>query len=273
MPSAPPPGDTYTHGHHDSVVARHAQRTVEKDAPHLIPHLRPGLRLLDVGCGPGTITQGLARAVAPGECIGLDLEPAILEKAAELAEVGPLEQLRFTPGSVYELPFDEAKFDVAHAHQVLQHLTRPVDALHEILRVLKPGGLIALRESDYATMVSWPRSELLEEWLALYHAVVARNGAEADAGRHLQSWLREAGFASIEIGGTAQVYTGAQAVDWGTSWAQRILHSNVATKAQEYGLATRDDLQRISDGWERWAYDPEAVYMYIHVEALARRPA
>ncbi len=126
--------DRYTHGHHASVVGQHARRTAERDAAYLLPHLRPGIRLLDIGCGPGTITTGLARAVAPGEVVGIDLVPEVIESAREhLAETG-LTNARFEAASVYELPYEDASFDAAHAHQVLQHLARPVDAAKEALR-------------------------------------------------------------------------------------------------------------------------------------------
>jgi ubiquinone/menaquinone biosynthesis C-methylase UbiE len=62
----------YTHGHHESVLRSHRWRTVENSAAYLVPFLRPGLDLLDVGCGPGSITQDFATRVAPGRVCGLD---------------------------------------------------------------------------------------------------------------------------------------------------------------------------------------------------------
>ena len=78
--------DTYTHGHHDSVLRSHRWRTVRNSAGYLIPHLRPGQRVLDVGCGPGTITIGLARLVAPGDVVGIDNEQAPLGPARAEAQ-------------------------------------------------------------------------------------------------------------------------------------------------------------------------------------------
>ena len=79
------PQDRYTHGHHESVVQNHARRRAEVDAWFLLPRLTAGMRLLDAGCGPGTITVGLAKAVVPGEVTGIDLSEEVLEQARDHA--------------------------------------------------------------------------------------------------------------------------------------------------------------------------------------------
>ncbi|MEX2228937.1 MAG: methyltransferase domain-containing protein [Dehalococcoidia bacterium] len=265
--------DTYTHGHHPSVVRRHQQRTAEKDAAYLLPRLSPGMRLLDVGCGPGTITVGLAAAVAPGEVVGIDVVDEVLTQARAHAAGAARANVRFEQASVYALPYEDATFDAAHAHQVLQHLSRPADALREIRRVLRPGGIIGVRDADYATMSGWPRSPALDRWLDVYHRVATRNGADADAGRRIRSWLREAGFADIELFPTVELYVEAEAADWGNSWAERVLHSSLAEQALAYGVATRDELEAIAAGWRAWARADGALFMFVQIAALARRPA
>src|SRR5665648_716929 len=174
--------DVYTHGHHESVLRSHSWRTAANSAAHLLPHLREGQRLLDVGCGPGTITVDLATHVAPGPVIGVDTSAEVLERARRYAaELGA--PVSFQVGDVYALDFPDASFDVVHAHQVLQHLTDPVAALREIRRVTRPGGVVALREGDYGAMTWYPPSAALEDWRHLYHEVTVANRAEADAGR------------------------------------------------------------------------------------------
>ena len=107
--------------------------------------------------------------------------------------------MTFAVDDVYALDADDETFDVVHAHQVLQHLSDPVAALVEMRRVLVPGGLLAVRDSDYAAFVWAPEDPLLDRWLALYHEVVRANGAEADAGRFLKGWVLAAGFADVEV--------------------------------------------------------------------------
>lgn len=277
MSTPEPSREAYTHGHHPSVVAQHARRTAEVDAAYLLSRLRPGMRLLDVGCGPGTITHGLARAVAPARALGVDVAPAIIEEARTTAREAvlaarDLENLAFEVADAYALEFDEGAFDVVHAHQVLQHLARPVEALREWRRVLAPRALVAVRDADYGTMAPWPRSADLDAFFATYHAVATRNGADADAGRRLLAWVVEAGFEAPEVSAEVVLFADRAAVErWGYSWAERTLHSSLAEQAVEYGVATRADLERYSAAWRAWADAPGAFFMYVNVAVIARK--
>lgn len=268
MTNAP---DTYTHGHHPSVVGQHARRTAEADANYLLPHLRPGLRLLDVGCGPGTISVGLARAVAPGEALGVDVAATIVEEARTLEGVPA--NLRFEVADGYALGFEGASFDVVHAHQVLQHLARPVEALREWRRVLRPGGIVGVRDADYGTMAPYPNSAELVRFYELYHAVARRNGADADAGRRLAAWVSEAGFVDLEVGAEVKVFADRASVEnWGYSWADRTAHSSLAEQAVAYGLASPPEIEALSRAWRAWADSPDAFFMYTNVHVIGRAP-
>ena len=265
------PTDRYTHGHHASVVGQHRRRTAEDAAAFLLPHLDPTMSILDVGCGPGSITVGLARRVPEGSVVGIDVVEQVLEDARELAAASDAPNVSFEAGDVYALAYEDSSFDVAYAHQVLQHLTDPARALRELRRVVKPGGLVAVREADYGTMVHAPDTEELHRWLQLYHAVAARNGAEADAGRYLSGWFIEAGFADIEMTASPWVFhEPRQILNWGESWADRVTGSALAEQAVEYGLATSEELEEIAEGWRRWARLPNAFFSFLHVEALGR---
>src|SRR5439155_11699417 len=169
---------TYTHGHHESVLRAHRWRTAHNSAAYLMPHLRPGMSLLDIGCGPGTITADLAALVAPGRVTAVELTAGALDLArAEIAS-RRLANVDFAVSDVHALDFPDATFDVVHAHQVLQHVADPVAALRELRRVCAPGGIVAARDSDYAAFTWYPALPELDEWLALYRTVARANGGE-----------------------------------------------------------------------------------------------
>jgi SAM-dependent methyltransferase len=258
--------DVYTHGHHDSVLTSHRWRTAANSAAYLLPHLRPGDRLLDVGCGPGTITADLAAAVAPGRVVAIDRAEAVLTEARAAA---PTAEVR--TGDVYALDVPDDSFDVAHAHQVLQHLTDPVAALREMRRVTRPGGLVAVRDADYAAFTWWPALPGLDDWLELYHAVARSNGAEPDAGRRLLSWAHAAGFADVTASASVWCFSApADRAWWASSWATRATTSDFARQAVERGLATQQRLADIAAAWTTWGAEPDGWLAIVHGEALAR---
>jgi len=258
--------DVYTHGHAESVLRSHRSRTAESSAAYLLPLLRAGLDLLDVGCGPGSITHDLAARVAPGRVRGIDVVEEPLVEARAVG--GPVE---FAVDDVYALSDPDDSWDVVHAHQVLQHLSDPVAALREMRRVCRPGGVVAARDADYAAFTWYPADPRLDRWLELYRAVAHGNSAEPDAGRRMLAWARAAGF--TEITPTASVWchaTPEARAAWGGMWADRILTSAIATQAVERGLASRAELTEISEGWQAWRDSPDGWFLVPHGEILCR---
>ncbi len=264
----------YTHGHHESVLRSHRWRTAENSAAHLLPRLKSGDTLLDVGCGPGTITADLAMLVTPGRVTALETTAEALDLArAEIGRRG-LDTVDFAVGDVHALDFADDTFDVVHAHQVLQHVGDPVAALREMRRVTKPGGVIAVRDSDYAAFAWFPRLPALDEWLDLYQRVARGNGGEPDAGRRLLAWARAAGLSDA----TATSSTWCFATDqdrqwWGGMWADRILESEMARTAVRTRAASRADLERISRAWRDWAADPDGWMSLLHGELIWQKPS
>jgi ubiquinone/menaquinone biosynthesis C-methylase UbiE len=263
--------DVYTHGHHESVLRSHRWRTAENSAAYLLPHLNAGDRLLDIGCGPGTITVDLAARVAPGEVVGIDVADEVLSAAGRAAEEAGATNLTFARGDAYGVDVAAGSFDVVHAHQVLQHLGDPIAALTEMGRVLRPGGLLAVRDSDFGAFVWAPPDERLDHWMQLYHRVTEHNGAQADAGRWLPSWVRAAGFTDLQVSSSTWTFADpASRGWWGQLWADRVRHSSFANQAKEYGLADANRLADIADAFESWASAPDGVFVVVHVEVLAR---
>lgn len=264
--------DVYTHGHHESVLRSHASRSLAGTVPYLIPYLEPGMRVLDVGCGPGTITVDLAAEVGPGgEVIGIDPADAALEAARKVAAERGIGNVRFERGDVYALGYEDASFDLVHAHQVLQHLTDPVAALREMARVAKPGGLVAVRESDYRAMSWYPLLPELDRWMAVYQAVARGNDAEPDAARHLRAWFHAAGLEDETTTGSLTTYGTSEGVRfWGESWTDRALRSSFAEQAIAGGHATQEELDAIAAAWTRFAAHPDGWFAIPAAEVVAR---
>lgn len=262
-------GGRYTHGHAEPVLRSHRWRTAENSCGYLLPHLRAGQDLLDVGAGPATITADLATLVAPGRVTVLEhTEEALGVGRAELERRGV--GARYVLGDVHALDLPDDSFDVVHAHQVLQHVADPVRALREMGRVCRPGGVVAARDSDYAGFTWWPRIPALDRWMELYQAAARANGGEPDAGRRMLGWARAAGLRDVRA--TAAVWCFATPEDrayWGGMWADRILGSDLGTQLLESGLATGAELEAISAGWREWRDHPDGWLTVLHGEVLA----
>jgi 2-polyprenyl-3-methyl-5-hydroxy-6-metoxy-1,4-benzoquinol methylase len=263
--------DVYTHGHHDSVLRSHRWRTAENSAAYLLPLLAPGQRLLDIGCGPGTLTVDLAERIAPGEVVGVDVAADVLDEARAHAQAEGCGNVMFAAGDFRTLELDEGSFDVVHAHQVLQHLQDPVGALAHMARLVRPGGVVAARDGDYSAFTWAPDDAGLDLWLRTYMEVTRRNGAEANAGRHLLAWAHAAGFGEVTY--TTSTWTYATPGDrawWSDLWAERSVASAFAEQAVGYGVATRDDLEEMAAAWRRWGTTTDAVLVILHGELICR---
>jgi SAM-dependent methyltransferase len=260
---------TYTHGHHESVLRSHTWRTVDNSAAYLAPYLVAGARVLDVGCGPGTITADIASRVAPGNVIGIDAAPDVLEQAR--AAAAGIANIDFRGGDVYALEFDDGTFDVVHAHQVLQHLRDPVAALREMKRVCRSGGVVGVRDGDYEAFTWYPSVPALDEWLDLYRRVARANHGEPDAGRFLLAWAHAAGFTDVRPG--ASIWCFATPEDrawWGGLWADRMATSKVGEQAVHEGHATRAEIDAMVAAWRAWSAHPDGWFAVPHGEIVCR---
>jgi ubiquinone/menaquinone biosynthesis C-methylase UbiE len=265
--------DVYTHGHSESVLRSHRWRTAENSAGYLLPSLRADSRILDVGCGPGTITVDLARRASAGSVVGMDRSESVIGEAQLAAEQAGTTNLTLGVGDVYSLDYPSQEFDVVHAHQVLQHLTDPVAALREMARVCRPGGVVAAQDADYSGFTWHPAVPELDDWLKLYLAVARGNRAEPNAGRFLKSWAMSAGLEVTSSGASVWCYSSQEEVAWwGGLWAERVVASDLAIQAVAGGWATRQQLERLADGWQRWASAPDAWFALLHGYVLCSAP-
>jgi len=264
------PDDRYSHGHAESVLRSHRWRTAANSAAFLLSHLRPSDAILDVGCGPGTITADLAHCVPEGTIIGVDRSSDVVHQAQ--LDHGAVVNLSFRAGDVYSLEFEDASFDVVYAHQVLQHLSEPVAALAEMRRVLRPGGLVAVRDGDYGAFVWWPPDRALDRWMEIYQQITVRNGAHANAGRQLHTWVDDAGFTDLVVSSSNWTFhRDDERAWWGETWAERVETSEFARQGLEYELTTTDELAEIARAFRQWSLDPRGNFIVVSGEVIARR--
>jgi SAM-dependent methyltransferase len=265
--------DDYLHGHVEAVLRSHRWRTAENSSAHLLGRLHPTDRLLDVGCGPGTITIDLARRLPEGGVVGIDRSEDVLSEARTTALADGVGNVEFRAADLMGLPFDDGTFDVVHAHQVLQHLTDPVGALREMARVTRPGGLVAVRESDYGGMTWAPGPAGLDRWCRRYREVARDLGADPDAGRHLLGWFRAAGLDDVEPGASVWCFTGEEDRAWWSGlWIDRVRTAPLVDRYRAVGV-DEDELDDMVRGWSTWAADPAGWFVVLHGEAIATIPS
>lgn len=260
---------TYTHGHHESVLRSHRWRTAANSAAYLLPHLGPEQTLLDIGAGPGTITADLAGLV--GSVTAAEVSDEVLQLARDEIAARGLTNVSFDVQDVHRLSYPDDSFDVVHAHQVLQHVADPVLALTELARVTRPGGLVAVRDSDYAAFAWYPLLPALDRWLELYRTIARINGGEPDAGRRLLSWAHRAGLTEVTPSSSTWCYATAEDRRWwGGLWAERMTNSAIARQLVAADLTSAAELAGIAQGWLDWAAEPDGWFSVLHGEILCR---
>lgn len=232
-------------------------RTAEHHAGYFLPYLTPGMDLLDVGCGPGAITRGLAQQVAPGRTMGIDLRREYLpESAAGDLAGAPC----FLVADVHDLPFENERFDAAHAHALFQHLSDPLGALSELHRVLRPGGIVGVADWDRELVILHPAPALLSRALSWLGVLREQEGGDPRAGRKLAELLARAGFEratmTVVADGLATARTSRES---GEHWAATFEQEATRVRLAELGLATAAELAEVGAAWRAWGNEPGAI--------------
>jgi len=290
-------------GHPPAQAILHELRTAENSAAHLLPKLqsmkesKPHLTLLDVGAGSGTISVSFAKLIPDGHVTGVDLNPNILPRARAVAEMAGVKNIEFQQGNVYKLPFADETFDVTFCHQVLIHIGTPWDALREMLRVTKRGGIVAAREGDYETECVWPDLPELCKFHKLMAGLMSAGGGTATAGRQLLSWALKAGVERSQITlsySTSSYQTPSEkntcckfhystlllvaviiALTTVFSLAQglcdQLRGGSLREKALKFGLGSENEFEEMAKAWEEWAKRDDASLAMLHGEILVQK--
>lgn len=148
--------ESYTPGHSQNATDFMSRRTVHSHGQFFLSHLISGVSVLDCGCGPGSITLGIAALVAPGRVVGVDFGSGQVERARSGAARAGAGNATFQSADCYSLPFADSSFDRVFSHALMEHLSHPRRATKELYRVLKPGGVIGVC-SPTGVVLSWRR--------------------------------------------------------------------------------------------------------------------
>jgi ubiquinone/menaquinone biosynthesis C-methylase UbiE len=170
--------------------------TVKALAAHILPHVKPNMKVLDVGCGTGTLACDFAKLVPQGSVLGLDKNEDDLAAAREQAASKGVTNVSFVPGDACSLDFPDGEFDIVYEHQVFHHVNATT-ALKEMKRVTKPGGIVACR--DVTRILHWPTIAEAEEFMHLSDKVVEGYGGNSNTGSQYRKFSREAGFREDEV--------------------------------------------------------------------------
>jgi SAM-dependent methyltransferase len=244
--------DRYTPGLGNTSVSFMAGRTAQSHAAFVLPYLRPGAALIDVGCGPGTITAGLATAVAPGPVLGIDQGEQQLADARERVERLGLTNARFERGSCYRLGVPDGSVDWVFAHALVEHLSDPVAALEEMRRVLRPGGAVALCSPDWGGFILSPPTAAVDSAVTAYTGLMRDNGGDPLAGRRLAVHLAKAGFTGVRSDARYERYP-----------ETRSIAAYLAAQLVDAGRVA--EAQALLD----WSADPAAMFAQTWVSAIA----
>ncbi|KIV79669.1 hypothetical protein PV11_07217 [Exophiala sideris] len=263
-----------------STSILHEVRTAENSAAYLLPKLHSmrdvnsKLTLLDVGAGSGTISVSFAKLIPDGHVTGVDLNPNILPRARAAAETAGVKNIDFQQGSVYKLPFADETFDITCCHQVLIHIGTPWDALREMLRVTKRGGIVAAREGDYETECVWPELPELAKFHKLMAGLMSAGGGDPKAGRQLLSWALKAGGEPSQITlsySTSSYNTPTERKTCSQGLCVPLRGGSLRERALKFGLGTENDLEEMAKAWEEWAEGDDASLAMLQGEILVQK--
>lgn len=260
----------YAVGHEKGATAIMATRAADDTAGFLLPHLRPGMRLLDCGCGPGSITLGLARSVTPGEVVGIDIGESQVETARTRAREEGIPNAHFQTGNITSLPFDDGSFDAVFVNAVLCHVSDPRAVLGEMKRVLKPGGLLAARDTDFRKRLVGPEEPLVSQFYELVAGIMSRVGGDPHIGSRLPTLVHEAGFVELAISASFECRStkGPQAIEDLVS----LLRGQLGQGLLAMGMADSATIEAIIVAARAWVHHPDSYAAIPYVEVLARRP-
>ena len=192
--------ETYVHGYHPRENERlQDQAGTLVDLLHSDTEYPPGSTVLEVGCGVGAQTVTLAQRSPDARFTSIDISAASLAEAKRRTDSAGITNVDFRQADIFALPFADETFDHVFVCFVLEHVSRPLQALEILRRKLKPGGTITVIEGDHGSAYFHPRSAAADAAIGCLIELQKIAGGDGLIGRQLYPLLVEAGFDSIRV--------------------------------------------------------------------------
>jgi SAM-dependent methyltransferase len=187
----------YSIGHAESALSYMRFRSATRCCGFFRDRVDVTSTVLDCGCGPGTITLGLAEWASQGRVVGIDIGEPQLEAARRMARDRGIGNVEFQRASVFALPFPDESFDVVFSQAMFCHIPNHAGAIAEIRRVLRPAGTVAIRDIINGACIVWPNDPLLREVQRIARLGEESSGGNPDVGLELGTLLDTAGFEDV----------------------------------------------------------------------------
>lgn len=261
------------HGVTPGLSQDYVTRTADRQAAFVLPYLRPDMNLLDIGCGPGSITLGLARAVAPGHVTGIDHDREHIRAARALAVERGITNVTFQIGDALSLSFEEDTFEAAFENNVLTHLAQDAPrAAREAYRVLKPQGFFAVRDVDADSVVWGNMSESIKQLDKLFITWHKSRGSDITIGKQLPSILRSAGFTDTIKSVSADTKGNPKEIRSHADITISLLEGPFGRDIVAKGWASESEVEHLKESIRAWGKHPDAFFANIHVEVIGWKP-
>ena len=264
----------YTLGFSEEILASFLRFTAETHSKLLLPHLKPGHRVLDVGCGPGHLSIGLARAVEPdGELHGIDLAESQIRLARLFARRGGYRNATFQVADALELPYEDCYFDAVHCHTILTYIPDTETALAEIMRVLKPGGIVFAREMICESSFTHPEFGVLGKAWEVFSDLIETDDGHPNMGKDIKFQFQNAGFTNLQAGASFDFFSHSEDIEF-IYWVTQgwFLSPEITEAGIKYGAATQELYDAIGAAYARWKDHPAPICAICYGELLAWKP-
>jgi SAM-dependent methyltransferase len=248
--------ENYTLGYSQTALDFVSRRTLESHGAFFIPYLHAGMTVLDCGCGPGSITLGIAARIGNGSVVGIDMDESQIGLSMAKATARGCTNASFRPGNAYALPFAEGTFDAVFSHALLEHLNQPGEALREFLRVLRPGGVAGVCTPDWGGFLCSPPTEEVSAALRASNETLIHNGGDGLTGRKLLGLMLESGYADVRAQARYQNYDDLSDIA-----------GALAAQLERGGQHAHAEAIRA------WAMRPVGMFAQAWVSCVGRKPA